>query len=169
MKTFIISDTHFHHKNIIEYSGRPFKSIDEMDSEIIKRWNNKISKDDLVIHLGDFGLGNDKELKSTRDKLNGTIILLRGNHDHKSVRKAGFMIIKGTLEIDNFILSHNPLAKDKIPNGFVNVHGHIHERESPTGINISIEHTNYEPITLAQLKEMVKSFLEKTNANGNKK
>jgi len=161
MKTFVISDTHFHHKNIIEYSKRPFKTIEEMDAEIIKRWNNKVSKEDLVIHLGDFGLGDNNQIKSTRDKLNGTIVLLRGNHDHKSVRNAGFIIIKGTLEIDNIVLSHNPLKKDEIPTGFVNVHGHIHDKESAIGINISVEHINYEPITLAQLKEMVASFINK--------
>ena len=88
MKTFIIADTHFHHKNIIEYASRPFKSVEEMDNEMIKRWNDKVSKDDLVIHLGDFALGNTEEVASLRNKLNGKIILL-SNHNHKSVRKAG--------------------------------------------------------------------------------
>src|SRR3989344_4198295 len=99
MKIFIISDTHFHHKNIIEYSNRPFKSVEEMDSEMIRRWNNKIGKEDIVIHLGDFALGNEKEVKELKDSLNGTILLLMGNHDHKVMRKAGFIIIKGCLEM----------------------------------------------------------------------
>ncbi|MEK6896477.1 MAG: metallophosphoesterase [Nanoarchaeota archaeon] len=155
MKIFIVADTHFRHTNIIEYAKRPFKNVEEMNEEMIKRWNNKVGKDDLVIHLGDFGLGNKEEVASIRDRLNGKIILLKGNHDHKSVREAGFLIIKGNLEIDNIIFSHNPLSKKDIPKGFINVHGHIHEKESLYGFNASVEKMNYEPIEIQDLKKML--------------
>ena len=155
MKIFIISDTHFHHENIIKYSSRPFKSVEEMDKEIIRRWNNKVGKEDLVLHLGDFALGSEKEVKELKDSLNGTIFLLKGNHDHKMLRKAGFIIIKGTFEIGNIIFSHNPLKKEDIPKGFINVHGHIHEKESLHGFNVSVEKMNYEPIELDELKKIV--------------
>ena len=152
MKIFITSDTHFNHKNIIEYASRPFKSIEEMNEEIIKRWNNKVENGDIVIHLGDFGMGTKNEIIKLKNKLNGTIILLRGNHDHKATREAGFLVVKGSLEIEKFILSHSPLSKNEIPKGFINVHGHIHEKESMNGINVSIEKTNYEPVELEELK-----------------
>lgn len=155
MKIFIISDTHFHHENIIKYSNRPFKGVEEMDKEMIKRWNNKVGKEDIVIHLGDFALGSDKEVKELKDSLNGTIFLLKGNHDHKMLRKAGFIIIKGTLEIGNLIFSHNLLKKEDIPQGFINVHGHIHEKESLHGFNVSVEKMNYEPIELEELKKLI--------------
>ncbi|MBU2523367.1 MAG: metallophosphoesterase [Nanoarchaeota archaeon] len=128
-----------------------------MNEEIIKRWNKKVRKDDLVIHLGDFALGSAEEVKNLRDKLNGNIILLRGNHDHKAVRCAGFLIVKGSLEISNLIFSHNPLPKEEVPRGFVNIHGHIHEKESLNGINISVEKTNYEPMELNDLKKLIDS------------
>ena len=102
-----------------------------------------------------------EEVKELKDTLNGKIFLLKGNHDHKMLRKAGFILIKGTFEIGNIIFSHNPLKREDIPKGFINVHGHIHDKESAIGINISVEHINYEPITLAQLKEMVASFINK--------
>jgi len=156
MKIFIISDTHFHHENIIKYSSRPFKSVEEMDKEIIRRWNNKVGKEDIVIHLGDFALGSEKEAKELKDSLNGTIFLLKGNHDHKMLRKAGFIIIKGTFEIGNIIFSHNPLKKEDIPKGFINVHGHIHEKESLHGFNVSVEKMNYEPIELEELMKLIK-------------
>jgi calcineurin-like phosphoesterase family protein len=92
MKTFIVADTHFRHENIIKYSGRPFKTVEEMDEQMIKRWNSRVGKDDLVIHLGDFALGNKEEVSEIRNKLNGNIILLKGNHDHRSIREAGFLI-----------------------------------------------------------------------------
>ena len=162
MNVFIISDTHFNHKNIIEYSGRPFKTVEEMNEEMIKRWNNKVGKDDFVMHLGDFALGNKEEVVKIRDRLNGNIILLKGNHDNKSVREAGFLIVKGTLEIDNIIFSHNPLQKKDIPAGFINVHGHIHGKESVNGFNVSVEKTNYEPILLEDLKKLI--FPSKNNS-----
>ena len=156
MNIFITSDTHFNHKNIIGYANRPFQTIEEMNEEIIKRWNNKVGKEDIVIHLGDFALGSEKEIKYLKDNLNGTIFLLKGNHDHKSLRKAGFIIVKGNLEIGNLILSHYPLSKKEVPKGFINIHGHIHEKESLNGINVSIEKTNYEPIKLEDLEKEIK-------------
>jgi len=73
MKIFIISDTHFHRENIIKYYNRPFKSVEEMDKEMIKRWNNKVGKEDVILHLGDFALGSEKEVKELKGSLNGTI------------------------------------------------------------------------------------------------
>ena len=101
MRIFIISDTHFCHKNIIKYSGRPFKTVEEMNDEMIKRWNNKVGKDDLVIHLGDFALGSKDEVGNIKNKLNGNIILLKGSHDHNTIREHPFLVIDGTLEIGN--------------------------------------------------------------------
>ena len=156
MKIFIISDTHFNHKNIIKYANRPFKNIEEMNEEIIKKWNNKVGNGDVVIHLGDFGMGSKKQIIEIKNKLNGIIILLRGNHDHKATREAGFLLVRGSLEIEDIILSHSPLSKEEIPKGFTNVHGHIHEKESSNGVNISIEKTNYEPLELEKLREIIK-------------
>jgi calcineurin-like phosphoesterase family protein len=152
MKIFIISDTHFNHKNIIKYSNRPFETVKKMNEEMIKRWNNKVEKEDLIIHLGDFALGNEGEIKN---RLNGTIILLPGNHDHQATRKLGFVIINGSLKIRNLIFSHFPLSKEETPQGFINIHGHIHGKESLNGINVSVEKTNYEPLELGELKKLV--------------
>lgn len=160
MKIFIISDTHFNHKNIIEYTGRPFKTIEEMNEVIIKKWNDKVGKEDLVIHLGDFALGDKEEVIKIRNRLNGKIILIKGNHDHKSVRDAGFFIVKGTLEIGNIIFSHNPLDEKEIPLCFINVHGHIHEKESPRGINVSVEKIDYEPKEIEDLKKLYQNRIK---------
>ena len=82
MKTWFISDTHFNHENIIKYCDRPFASKEEMNQELIKRWNNTVSKNDIVWFLGDFALGGREECKSLLAQLNGEIRMIRGNHDH---------------------------------------------------------------------------------------
>lgn len=78
---YFTSDHHFGHTNIIKFSERPFDSVEEMDEELIKRWNSKISKNDHVYHLGDLGLCKSYRMKDILDQLNGKIYLIRGNHE----------------------------------------------------------------------------------------
>ena len=53
-KIFFTSDLHFGHENVLKMDNRPFKTVDEMDAELIKRWNKKVNKGDIVYVLGDF-------------------------------------------------------------------------------------------------------------------
>ena len=48
MKIFITADHHFHHKNIIEYCKRPFKTVEEMDNIITEKWMKKLVKNWLM-------------------------------------------------------------------------------------------------------------------------
>ncbi|MDR3059367.1 MAG: metallophosphoesterase, partial [Prevotella sp.] len=80
-KIWFTSDHHFGHKNIIEFSQRPFLNTDEMNEELIKRWNEKIGTEDMVYHLGDFALMSSGKLRSILDRLNGRIHLIQGNHE----------------------------------------------------------------------------------------
>jgi len=150
-KIFLTSDHHFFHQNIIKYCNRPFNSYQEMNEVMIKKWNEKVGKDDIVIHLGDFCLFGKDKAKLIREKLNGEIILVMGNHDYENMKDIGFIVVKGNLQIGNLILSHRPLLKEDIPKGFINVHGHIHDKKSYNGINVSVERTNYEPVELKEI------------------
>ena len=51
---FYISDLHIGHANCLAFDNRPFKDVEEMNSEIIKRWNAVVSNDDHIYILGDF-------------------------------------------------------------------------------------------------------------------
>ena len=157
MKIFITADHHFHHKKIIEYCKRPFKIVEDMDNVMTEKWNKKVGKDDLVIHLGDFALGNKEKVKETREKLNGTIILIKGNHDRVN---EGFIIVRDSIQIGNLLFSHRPIPKGEVPKGCVNVHGHIHEKESLSGINVSVEKTDYEPILFEELEKRASDNLK---------
>jgi len=145
-KIFITSDHHFFHGNIIKYCNRPFKNYKEMNECLIERWNATVGKNDIVFHLGDFAWrGKAKEI---RERLNGTIILVKGNHDKFVVAEDGFIVIEGNLIIGRLILSHEPLSARLIPKGYKNVHGHIHDKTSYIGLNVSVERTDYKPILL---------------------
>jgi len=146
MKVFITSDHHFFHKNIIKYCHRPFKTVEEMNEYMIKRWNKIVSDNDLVFYLGDFALTNKTNLKKIRERLKGRIIIILGNHDRKrKLKQPGFIIhTTDKIKIKNIVLSHRPL--DTVDDGVVNVHGHIHDKKTRgRRINASVDVTNFEP------------------------
>ena len=136
---FVISDTHFSHRNSWEKFKRadgsplrPFTSNEEMDETMIERWNAKVKPHDTVYHCGDVVI-NRKHLHLVK-QLNGRKILIRGNHDifrDEDYREVGFEQIHGVrVFVDKFILSHIPLHPDCVTGRFrVNVHGHLHANE----------------------------------------
>lgn len=85
MSFYFTSDTHFFHKNIIEYSNRPYSSLRDMQEDMIAKWNSKVkSSDDVVYHLGDFFVGGSSGAQlGLVYRLNGRIRLILGNHDKK--------------------------------------------------------------------------------------
>ncbi|MBW1783070.1 MAG: metallophosphoesterase family protein [Deltaproteobacteria bacterium] len=104
MKIFAVSDSHISHSNILIYTNRPWlrpgdivdgkfisneirtTRTEEMDNELIRRWNEVVSKDDTVYHLGDFVFaprkGGEAKIILILEQLNGKIHLIKGNHDH---------------------------------------------------------------------------------------
>ena len=60
-KVFLSSDTHFNHQRGFVYEPRGFSSVEEINEEIIRRWNEKVGKSDMVFHLGDVMLGDNQK------------------------------------------------------------------------------------------------------------
>ncbi|MEJ2305201.1 MAG: hypothetical protein P8Y14_27075, partial [Anaerolineales bacterium] len=73
MTVFFTADTHFGSERVLHWSQRPFSTVAEMDDCTIANWNNIVTHQDRVYHLGDFG-----ELDKLPE-LNGHIIFLPGN------------------------------------------------------------------------------------------
>lgn len=140
---FFIGDMHFGHENAIRFDNRPFDSVDEMDAELIKRWNNKVSNGDLVYVLGDM-IWKTKNSTAAEiiNSLNGQKILIKGNHDrflHDSKAKKAFAAIKDyddiCVELNNgtkhrCILSHFfiPFYNAHRYNA-IHLHAHSHTSE----------------------------------------
>jgi len=82
VKTFFVSDTHFYHSNIIKYCLRPFADAHEMNEVLIANWNNAVSQDDVVYHLGDFAFGDALGVDRVMRRLNFKHFhFIKGNHD----------------------------------------------------------------------------------------
>ena len=80
-RRFFTSDLHIGHVNIIGYCDRPYFSAQQMDRDLVVRWNNVVGPGDEVIVVGDLALGKlDLSLERARD-LNGCKRLIPGNHD----------------------------------------------------------------------------------------
>ena len=150
MKTFLISDTHFGHANIIEYCGRPFANADEMDEALVTNWNSVVSPEDKVYHLGDVTLSKSK--LPILERLNGHKTLIRGNHDNSKLKDYAlyFGDVLATKELAGFLLSHIPVHDSQKYRFKGNIHGHLHDKviDDPWYINVSVEHTGYTPVLL---------------------
>lgn len=159
---YFISDTHFYHSNIIKYCNRPFMDVNEMNETIINNWNSIVTKDDTIYHLGDFCLSSDDEIKNVFNRLNGNKILIRGNHDRKPVKfyeEISFKVLThAPIILDEYkvMLSHVPLPDTKIKSGYINLHGHIHNKiiGDDKHINLSVDAINYKPISIEEINKM---------------
>ena len=81
-KIFFTSDMHFGHEGIIQFAGRPYQSVGQMDAALIESWNKTIPVDGLTFVLGDIGFTDKSRIVEIFDRLNGQKILIRGNHDN---------------------------------------------------------------------------------------
>lgn len=99
---YFTSDTHFGHKNIIEYCVRPFANVEEMTQVMIDNWNEVVKPEDTIYHLGDFAFLKQDKMAEILGQLNGHKILIKGNHDKgKNVMvNVGFQEAYDHLKID---------------------------------------------------------------------
>ncbi|MFN3852492.1 MAG: metallophosphoesterase [Spirosomataceae bacterium] len=173
MKTiWFTSDHHFGHKNICKFSNRPFDSVEEMDEELIKRWNERVKPNDDVYHLGDVGLCNSARLREILEQLNGNIFLIRGNHDGAAEScKSRFEWIKDYYKLkiqdtgfeggeQSIILMHYAMRVwDKSHWGTYQLYGHSHGElpDDPNllSFDVGVDCHNYYPISWEEVKEIM--------------
>lgn len=134
---YFTADTHFYHGNVIEYEGRPFQSVEEMNQTLIQNWNAKVSDNDDIYILGDFTLKGPSLANELLRQLHGRKFLLRGNHDRfvdrQSFRKDVFLWVRDYFELSwqgyYFILCHYQiLSWNWMHRGSFHLHGHQHNK-----------------------------------------
>ncbi len=163
LDTYIISDTHFGHKNIIKYCDRP----ENHDELMFNNWVNTVGEVDTVLHLGDLTF-NVGLLKPNFNILPGNKFLIKGNHDHKSnlwYHENGFEIAPRRVFFNNggdrILFTHYP--EDNFHMHWdINIHGHIHnnsyrvkEVKARKYVNVSVEVMNYVPVRLRDILKEV--------------
>jgi len=153
--TFLFSDPHFDHANIIKYCHRPFKNVDEMNNTILKNYNKTVKENSLVYFLGDMAFGrNSRPPGFWFKQLKGQIVYFRGNHDKKGYRE---MVIH--VKDLYFKLSHFPTNRGDWVGWMI--HGHVHDK-SPfidyqnKRINVSVDATGFKPVKLSDIIKKVK-------------
>ena len=177
-KVFFTSDTHFGHSNIIKYCQRPFNSAEHMDEVLISNWNEVVSPQDIVFHLGDFCFGSDKEWIKILQRLNGTKYLILGNHDLKKIANSNQikdyfadinMQMRVVVDKQKMLLNHYPFLC--FEGGYQNVwqlFGHVHSSKHSTGLDkerlvhlfptqydVGVDNNNYRPVSFAQVSQII--------------
>lgn len=180
MSVWVTSDCHFGHKNVIKYENRKYTNVEEMDLDLINRWNSKVGIKDEIYILGDFTLSNNKSYAiDILKRLNGRKYLILGNHDNISQKKevmVYFEWVKKYFELDykdnHFVMFHFPiLSWNRKYHGAIHLYGHIHgnklteyqivnEIVMKNSYNVSVEVNNYEPISLDEIIAKLNSATE---------
>jgi calcineurin-like phosphoesterase family protein len=170
---FLVSDTHFGHLGVCKFMRndgvtklRPWDSPEEMDEEMVKRWNERVRPNDKVYHLGDVVI--NRRALPTLARLNGDKVLIRGNHDifRDDEYRQYFRELRAYHVMNGMILSHIPIHEESLGRFGVNIHGHLHanrvmkrasslmefmkrgKREwvDPRYHCVCVEHTDFAPI-----------------------
>ncbi len=187
MAEFITSDLHIGHANIWkpEYANRPVSSTEEHDEFLVSNWNEIVRPEDFIYVLGDVCMGKIAESLPRLGSLNGTKILVFGNHDRMFHPKNETQLTRWMTEYGQYfneitnemvwngeiLFNHFPyqgdhteeirFLEDRPKNeGMWLCHGHIHSKEFRSGprqihIGVDAEIANFAPIPMELIIEEV--------------
>ncbi len=165
---WFISDTHFFHSNMLKFVDKngqrvrhQYQSIEEMHEDMIAKWNARVKPEDHIWHIGDVTFRYDGAFNNLMSRLNGHKRLTPGNHDKMKNPNLFRWFDKVALWREfkeyNFTAVHIPLRLDSLHKSEFCVHGHIHQKvlSDPHYINICVEHTDYAPIHLDEIRARI--------------
>lgn len=171
-KVFLYSDPHFGHMGVCKFMGpdgvtklRPWDHPDEMDEELVRRYNEKVGPKDKVYFLGDCVI--NRRCLPTLARLNGDKVLIRGNHDifRDDEYRRYFRELRAYHVLNGLILSHIPLHPESLGRFGTNIHGHTHANRVllPDGSIdvryhcVCVEQTDFAPILLEDVFKRIEA------------
>lgn len=176
---FLTSDTHFGHLGVCRFMRadgvtklRPWDTPQDMDEEMVTRWNAVVRPSDKVYHLGDVVI--NRRALPTLARLNGDKVLIKGNHDIFKLDDylPYFRDVRAYHVMDGKILSHIPLYRDGLMRFGVNIHGHLHERRvmydskiDPKYFSVCVEHHDFAPVELGEVLKSIKKQQDDVGRN----
>lgn len=143
--TYFTSDWHIGHENVVKFSNRPFTDCEHMHKVLINNYNNTVRESDVCYFLGDIGFCQGDTIKNVISQLNGTKVLIRGNHDKRGNQfwySCGFDVVMYGAKLyigkQQVTLSHCPLYGIKREDtssmkGSEHENWHKEERHTQTG------------------------------------
>jgi calcineurin-like phosphoesterase family protein len=168
---FLTSDTHFYHVQDFLYKPRGFTSFEEMNEAIVERWNSVVKPGDLVYHLGDVLMSHYDV--NILNRLNGTIFLIRGNHDTDN--KLSAIAATGKLastdvhtselikfgKLSLFLCHYHVMTANHDDDHFsrhvINLHGHTHQKgnwliaDNPFIYHVGMDSHNSTPVHIDEV------------------
>jgi len=154
---FFTSDTHFGDPRVLRIDKRPFGTVAEHDEALIANWNETVSPDDEVWHLGDFALHVPPErIHELLSQLHGRKHLITGNNDGPATLAAeGWASVQAYAELNvggrAVVMCHYAFRTWKnMGRGWIDLHGHSHARLKPQTrqYDVGVDAWDYRPVTL---------------------
>jgi len=162
LAVFFTSDTHFGEARILRAAKRPFAKIAEHDETLKRLWNETVSPQDQIWHLGDVGIAPGPEgMTALLEGLNGTKHLVIGNNDGpKTLASPAWASVQHYTELRfgelHCILSHYAFRTwNQMGKGSIDLHGHSHAmlKELTRQFDVGVDAWDYRPVTLEIMLE----------------
>lgn len=144
---YVTSDLHLNHQRDFIYAARGYETIEEMNKDLIRKYNSVVTDNDEVYILGDLCLGGADSLIDNfkmLSQLNGKIHIVLGNHC-TSTRRKMYETLPQVVSISyaemiqyhkyHFYLSHYPTLTANLDDGkplrarTINLCGHSHTKD----------------------------------------
>ena len=169
---YLTSDLHWGHDREFIWKVRGYNSVEEMNEEQVRKWNEIIAEEDDVYILGDVMLGESNNIEYLK-RLKGNIHIVLGNHDTAN-REKMYRELPNVVEVaevgirlkykkHHFVMTHYPmmtgnLEKESLKQMSLNLYGHTHQtsnfyNDMPFMYHVGVDSHNGYPVLLDDIIE----------------